>query len=208
MWARFTEFAARFLTEEAARVYILPIAATIGLGVIGWLQDIPWFYLCVGVVGVGLLFGSVSTGLLRFDEWRYRKRVADKLTFNSVRVSKSLDDTGGVKSIRLGFKVNSTAMFSIQFKVTKLNTQFGKFYPPKKEYKVKEFTVPPHGIAFFDDYNIEIQGQSDGVFEGQIKCRLEYGKPGRLDNVLDINKKVFFQFNDKGDIEKSRWIDQ
>ncbi len=79
MWARFTEFAARFLTEEAARVYILPIAAPIGVGVMGWLQDIPWFYLCVGV---GLLFAAVSTGLLRFDEWRYRNRVADKLTFN------------------------------------------------------------------------------------------------------------------------------
>ena len=38
-WAEFTEFAARFLCEEAARVFVLPIAVTIGLGVMGWLQD-------------------------------------------------------------------------------------------------------------------------------------------------------------------------
>ncbi len=95
--------------------------------------------------------------------------------------------------------MNSTAMFPIQFRVAKLNTQFREFYPPKKEYEVTEITVPPHGIGWFDDYPIEIQGQSDGVFEGQIECRLEYGKPGRLNNVLDINKKVFFQFNDKGE---------
>ena len=129
MWAEFTKFAARFLTEEAARVYILPVAVTIGVGVMGWLQDIPRFYLCVGV---GLLFAAVSAGLLCFDELMYRKRVADKLAFHSVRVGKSLDDTGGVKSIGLGFTVHNIARFPIQFRVAKLNTRVMESYPPKK----------------------------------------------------------------------------
>ena len=66
----------------------------------GWIQDIPWFYL---LVGASVLFAAISTGLLRFDEWIYRNRVKDKLTFQMIRAGKSLDDNGSVKSIRLGF---------------------------------------------------------------------------------------------------------
>ncbi len=119
----FIKSAIRLLCEEAARIYILPVAVTIGVGVMGWSQDIPRFYVCVGV---GLLFASISTGLLRFDEWRYQKRVVDKLAFSMVRA------TGGVKSIGLGFTVHNTARFPIQFRVAELNTKFMKSYPLKK----------------------------------------------------------------------------
>ena len=202
---KLTKLAIRFLFKVAVRVYILPIAIPILVGVVGWSQDIPWFYLCVGV---GLLFAAIPTGLLGFDEWRYRTRVADKLVFSDIRVDKWPDDTGSVKAIRLGFTVNNRARFPIQFKVAKLNTQFMKSYPPKKKYEVTKITVPPYGGGWFHDHYIEIQGQSDGAFEGQIECRLEYGRLGRLDNVLDINKKVFFQFNDKGHMKNWEWIDQ
>ena len=56
MSAVLTKLAIRFLFKEAVRVFILPIAIPILVGVIGWFQDIPWFYLCVGV---GLLFAAV-----------------------------------------------------------------------------------------------------------------------------------------------------
>ena len=53
--------------------------------------------------------------------------------------------------------MNNAAMFPIQFKVAKLNTQFMQSYPPKKEHKVTEVTIPPHGNGRFDDYSIEIR---------------------------------------------------
>ena len=209
MSAAFTKLAIGFLFKEAVRVavrgFILPIAIPILVGVVGWSQDIPWFYLCVGV---GLLFAAIPTGLLGFDEWRYRTRVADKLVFSNILVGKSLEDTEIGKSIVLGFMVKNTARFPIKFKVAELNTQVKGFYPPKKKYEVKEFTVPPNESWLFNDYSIAIKGQPDEVFEGQIQCRLEYGKPGRLNNVLDFKKKGFFQFNNKGGIESSNWIDQ
>ncbi len=49
--------------------HVIPLALSIGASVMGWLEDIPLFYLGVGVV---LLFVAVSTGLSRIDEWRYK----------------------------------------------------------------------------------------------------------------------------------------
>ena len=98
--------------------------------------------------------------------------------------------------------MHNIAMISNSIQGCQIGYAVHEILSAEKKYELTKITVPPHGIGWFDDYSIEIKGQSDGEFEGQIECRLEYGKPGRLNNVLDINKKVFFQFNDKGDIER------
>ena len=65
----FAKWIASLFAEETVTKYVIPFAISIGASVMGWLEDVPWFYLAVGVL---LLFAAVSTGLSRFDEWRYR----------------------------------------------------------------------------------------------------------------------------------------
>ena len=120
------------------RTLAIPLAISIGVGVIGWLEDIPLFYLCVGV---GVLFAAIPTGLLRFNEWLYRNIVKDKLAFNTIRINKELTEDGTVKTVSLGFQLHNTATFPIQFEVVELHTSLMKLVPPKKEYANKKISV-------------------------------------------------------------------
>lgn len=41
-----------------------------GAGVIGFMQELPWFYI---LIGAGVLFAATMKGLLLFDDWKKRK---------------------------------------------------------------------------------------------------------------------------------------
>ena len=110
-WLRATPI---FLAGELLRTWIWPIAVTAGGVMIGWSQHIQLFYLYVAAV---FLFSVSSMGLLRFSEWRYRNRVADKLNFHSVRTDKIIDKDGVVKALRIGAVLNNKALFPVTFEV-------------------------------------------------------------------------------------------
>ena len=205
MWSRVAKWGINFLAGEVARIWVWPILPPIGIGLIGWIQGVPWFYL---FVGSGVLFAAISTGLLRFSEWKYRTIVQDKLVFNRVRVAKELADDGSVKSLRLGFQLNSSAMFPVQCRVSELATQFMSLFPPKKRYEEDSFIVPPQGFGWFDDHTIQVPNPPiDQSVEGQIEFRLDYGKIGHLHQSLHMRKKVFLRFDKRGDITVCEWID-
>ncbi len=99
--------------RETVRVYVWPGALTVGAGVMGWLQEVPLFYWTVGVI---LAFAGATTGLLRFDEWRYRNSALHKLVFRDIRVTRIVGDDKRLVAVRLGFGLESAAIFPIQFK--------------------------------------------------------------------------------------------
>ena len=149
-----------FLAGEFLQAWIWPLAVTTGGVVIGWLQEFPLFYLYLAAV---LLFAASSTALLRFSEWRYRNRVADKLGFHRLRIDKVLDENGVVKAPRIGALLSSKALFPITLKTVDVKTKFDNLYPPKKPFQQTKFTVPVEGGGWFDDHYIVIPEKRSGV---------------------------------------------
>ena len=151
MWSRIGKWGTKFLAGEIARIWVWPILPSIGIGLIGWVQDVQWFYL---LVGSGVMFAAIPTGLVRFAEWKYRTIVQDKIVFNKVRVSKILANDGSVRALRLGFQLNSSAMFPVAFRVSELATQLMEYFPPKKRYEQDKVIIPPQGFGWFDDQGL------------------------------------------------------
>ena len=205
MWSRIGKWGTKFLAGEIARIWVWPILPSIGIGLIGWVQNVQWFYL---LVGSGVMFAAIPTGLVRFSEWKYRTIVQDKLVFNKVRVSKSLANDGSVRALRLGFQLNSSAMFPVAFRVSELATQLMEYFPPKKRYEQDKVIIPPQGFGWFDDHTIEVPNPpKDQSVEGQIEFCVDYGKIDHLDRSLSMRKKIFFRFDKNGDITSCEWID-
>ena len=187
MWRRIAKWAAFPLAEEIVRIFVLPFVAPIGVAVMGWFQDIEPFYLAVGVI---LTFAGVMTWFVRFDEWRHRNRIADKLTFHSIRTGKVLNEQGKVIAIRIGVLLSNKSLFPILYQIVDLKTEFDNHYPPKKPYERSEFTIPAGGSGWFDDHHIPITQKADGTFAGQFRGTFRYGRPGRVGHTLEVSKRL------------------
>ena len=94
------------------------------------------------------------------------------------------------------------------YEITSVSTRLDNLYPPKRPYEKTQYTVPAGGSGWFDDHYIQIPNPKTGQVEGELKYELKYGKEGRLNNSLAINKKLFFNFKENGDLERVSWIDQ
>src|SRR5690348_5800419 len=70
-------------TYHAITVWVIPTGLVAITAYLGYLQGLPWMYIAVGT---GLMFAAVTTGLVRFDEWRDRRRTEGKLRFSGLRV--------------------------------------------------------------------------------------------------------------------------
>ena len=194
-----------FVAGEFLQTWISPVLITLGGTVIGWSQGVQLFYLYIGAV---FLFAVSSSGLLRFSEWRYRNSVTDKLTFHSVRVDKLIDNTGAVKALRLGAVLSNKALFPITYEIESVETSLDKFYPPKKPYTKNDYTIVANGSGWFVDHYISIPMMKPGVVEGELKLQFRYGKKGNRNNMLDVNKHLFFHFGTKGEMSGIDWFDQ
>ena len=173
---------------------------------IGWLEDLSVFYLYVAAVG---LFAFAANGMLRFSEWRYRNRAADKLVFSKLRVVPTSLDRNKMDSIRFGIYLSNKSDFPIQYEVINFATSFGGTYSDKKPYKKTIYKISPHCDGWFDDYNIEIKKDLDGTEQGTVKYDLKYGKlGGRLNCDLKQEKRVFFGFDENLKINAIEWIDE
>ena len=195
---------AQFISWEAFQIWVLPLFSVPVTVVIGWLSDFPWFYIWLGV---GFMFAMVTTGLLRFNEWRTRTTSEDKLTVSSVRIHKILSSRGEVSSVGIGFQLQNRATFPMQFSVQNMTTQLMGKYPENRPYTNDTITVPPGNIGWFCDNFIDISGVSKTgeLGEGKISARLEYGRPGDLRHTLGLNKKAFAAFDERGDVQFVEW---
>jgi hypothetical protein len=196
IWAR--------IGDASTIAWLWALSAGATAAVIGVLQHVPLFYLFVGTV---VVFSAAATGLLRFDEWRSRLRVEHKLGFAGVRVLKTLSD-GVVKTICIGFTLESKADFPIEFEVVSLYTDVENRCPPKKPYQMARFTVPPSGMAWFDDFAIALDNAPRSVtVEATLRFAVRYGWVGRLRYELKKSHKVFIGFDDHGDAASANWIE-
>ena len=155
------------------------------------------------------MFAMVTTGLLRFDEWRTRTTAKNKLVFSSLRIKKVLSGDGSVSAVSIGFQLRNMATFPMQFSVQKMRTKLMTTFPPKKDYENDTITVSANSNGWFDDHFIKMADVSTKgkLAEGTMYVYLKYGRPGRLDHTLELNKKVFLKFDDRGDVQGVEWYD-
>ena len=197
---------AQFVSWEAFQIWVLPLFSVPVTVVIGWLSDLPWFYIWLGV---GFMFAMATTGLLRFDEWRTRTTAKNKLVFSSLRIKKVLSGDGSVSAVSIGFQLRNMATFPMQFSVQKMRTKLMNAFPPKEDYENDTINVSANSNGWFDDHlirlaNVATKGK---LAEGTIYVYLKYGRPGRLDHTLELNKKVLLKFDDQGDVQAVEWYD-
>lgn len=195
----------REIVGGAIRVWLWPPLATGAGVVIGRLEQVPWFYVFIGAT---VIFAAVSSGLLRFSEWRFRQNVKDKLNFQFVRFGKHLTSSGTVDKIYLGFRLINSAIFPIEFEIKSLTTDVMGKFPPKKSYALNTITIPARGYGWFDDHFIEIDDPPvDQSVEGNIEFSVRYGRAGRLNYDLHKKLQVFIGFDKKGDMKGTNWIE-
>ena len=191
----------REIVSGAIRVWLwTPLATGAGV-VIGWLEQMPWFYVFIGAT---VIFAAVSSGLLRFDEWRDRRRVDGKFGFTSVIFGRNIKGRGLI----LGLQFNNSAAFSLEFEVTEVRTRLGDKVPAL-EHKAIKLTVPATGIGWYNDNPIELDNPPHpGTVEGFIEFRIKYGLPGSsLEYSLSGKKQVVAVFNDDGLLTQGSWND-
>lgn len=204
--------AAEWTAGELLRNVVLPWLVPIGVGVMGWLEEVSFFYLSVGVLLAG---AAVTTWLVRIQEWTALNKVEHKLIFASMRIGAVVDSNAErLAAIRFGFNLHNQATFPIRFKVEEMQTSMTdqngarSFHPTKKGYEKDEFSVSPSAVGWFEDHNIPVPEQMRGSVVALMDCKVAYGKGERLDHTLRIRKKAFLHFSESGMTGGEQWYDQ
>jgi hypothetical protein len=184
----------RALAGHFTVTYILPIGLPLMTALIGYVQGVSWMWV---LVGGGLMFGGVTTGLVRFDDWRERRRVRDKLTFQRVLVGRGVRYGG----VTLGMELASAASVPIEVQVREVRTRL-KNVVPADSFPTRSTIVSPRGLVGFNDHAIDIgEPPKGGTLDGSIEVKLVYGPKGeRLKHSLHIKKGVVVAFGATGTI--------
>ena len=207
LWTRVSKGTAAEIAKDIIK-YIVLWAIPPGVGVMGWLQDLPWFYVSVGVIvsGAGLM-----TWLVQLDEWRSRNRVDHKLSIAGMRIHLT-QATDRMAAIRFGFNLRNTSTFPITFKIDNLKSKLTQgnntLYPPNREYINNVISIPPGGIGFFDDHAMVLPDDFNGDTSAELQCKVFYGKADRFDHELELNKVTFINFTGSVASGGQHWYDQ
>ena len=202
MGKKFAEWAARLLGEEIVRVWVWPIIMPMISIILSLIEKLPFTFIFWGALGT-LAFTCVL--LCRLDEWRYRNKVEDKLVFSDVIFNRKLENN---LAFYLGIRLNSLAIFPIQFKVASIKTNFGNIIPEEEEFKKRVFDIPANGFGWFNDHPIQLadQPKSKNV-RGGIEATLKYGRPDNLKYELNFKKDVTVWFDQNGNFQRCSWND-
>ena len=149
------------------------------------------------------MFAVVSTGLLRFHEWRTRITAEYKLSYDEILVRKTLLQDGiSVSMVGLGFLLRSTATFPIRFEVQNIETQVANLVPRRGQNNTTGSEIPPNGVGGFNDPQIDIRNQSwsGTTVEGIVRARVKYGRPGNLCHELEFGKRAYLRFEPNGNV--------
>ena len=209
MWHKLSKEAAIEFAKEIVK-YFVWLAIPSGIGLLGWLQHEPLFYVLVGIILSG---AGIMTWVVQFDEWRTRNRVEHKLVFGNVRIHLMQVD-GKIAAVRFGFDVRNTAAFPITFRVDSIQTKLnqidgnGPVFPPSKPYQKKVFTVSPGGIGWFYDHDILLPSNFQGDAIAEIKSEVSYGKASRFDHKLDFDKNSHIHIHGPKFSGGQHWNDQ
>jgi hypothetical protein len=174
---------------------VLPIGVPLMTGWAGYLQGLPWMYI---MVGSGVMFAAMSTGLLRIAEYTDRDRVNGKLHFHSVRLG---HNPLKPSEIIIGVMWVNQARVPIEFHVDHVGTRIGDRVPASTVYAQRTVTVPPGGLGWYDDHAINVATPpAPGTIEGFVEFKIRYGRTGNPSHGLVTRKNVVVAFNEAGSL--------
>lgn len=183
--------------------WVLPFAFPVGAIVIGYAQNMPWFWIYVGAV---LAAAGGMSSLIRYSDWRIRNNIADNLAFTSGRLAFECSDTGVLERIRFGVVFTNQSVFALSFRVEEMSTSLGSFYSPNKPRDDLVIDAPPGGIGWVDDFDISVPVKiSPGWHEGHVLCKVSFGRLGALIHTLEIKQKVSVLFDHNGTVVQHLW---
>ena len=191
------------VTAEPIRALFWPTLSAAVTAMLGWAGNIPLMYIWVGLI---FAFAMTATGLLRLDEWTFRNKVKDKVTFSSIRVGRSISKEG----ISLGIQLVSSANFPVDFIVQEIRTQLGDQVPIKSETSSgKRYKIPQQGVGWYHANPIKLKNPPKlGSIEGLIEFKVLYGKSGS-ESLYELSEKkvVIVAFNEEGLPTTAAWND-
>ncbi len=156
------------------------------------------------LVGAGLAFAGVTTGLVRLDDWIGRRRVKGKLDFAQIIFGRNINGPG----IYLGVSLTSRAAIPMDLYFTEVRTRIGNQVPSETKFNNSRFTVSPTGLVWFNDHIINIANvPTPGTLEGFAEFRIKYGRHGNMKHDLTVKKSVVVKFNSDGLLEFGSWND-
>src|SRR5690348_18340904 len=106
--------------------WLIPLGTAVVTFFGGYLQQTPFVLTMAGTVFV---FAATTTGILRFDELRYRRTARDKFIFlaASFAIDYIRDDTGrptGIERAQVTVGLKNNATFPISYVVYEITSSF------------------------------------------------------------------------------------
>ncbi len=81
--------ALKAIVQHFVATTVIPLGVPVLTGYLAYMEGQPWSYI---VLFASVAFGGVTTGLVKFDDWRERRRVNGKLHLVSAYAGPSLTD--------------------------------------------------------------------------------------------------------------------
>lgn len=183
--------AAKAIAYHVTLTYVLPVGAPLLAAYLGYVQGLPLMYIFVGSL---FAFACAATGAVQFSEWLFKRSVRDKLGFAGLRIIHNARGAG----LGLGVSLSSSADIPITFELVSVTTRLNNRVPAERNFAVREITMPPRGVGYFDDHIIDVVPPTPGSLEGEIDFVFRYGKEGLMKHDLQIRKQVIATFNAEG----------
>ena len=187
-----------FAWTHAILPWGIPLATPLIVGLVARAQGLLWTETIVYAL---VAFASITVGLLRFDEWRERRRVAGKLVLTDpmIGVRRQSPEVGPASALKFGFNLISKAVFPIEFRIDSIRTHAGNLHNANPIYHLRDLTIPETGTAFFWDDEIAIEHP---IIDRQVDCRIEtgisYGRRGNLKYALIKKWVLHVKFDENG----------
>lgn len=193
----FREASVKAIIFYAFTNWILPIGVPIVTAWVAYIENLPLAY---GIAATSLAFGGVSSGMLRFSEWRERQSPEGKLGFQQVFVYQDIKSRGWL----INFVVENTAYFPIDFELSELQESIDDRIP--KRTKLRQGQMAPFSSSVLTGYPIEIEppkavNQVPGELKGKLSFCILYGRKGAK-KTCKMQRKFKFTlfFDEKGNL--------
>ena len=179
--------------------YVFPLGATLMSGIFGVMQDILLMWV---MVGMALVFGSLTTGMLRLSEWRHKHKIKDRLNCTGARMAVDINSD----NMMMNFQVLNTAPFPITTEIKDLRTSIDQKIPTKEVSVGSRLVIPAGLTGSWSASGVSNTGaafRSGKTIFGTVECLLRYGKGDDLIYEMLVDRKVNAKWDSKGELIKA-----
>jgi hypothetical protein len=168
----------------------LPFVLTGITAVTGYLQGVPWTYI---IVAASFVFAATATGLLRFDEWRFRRTARNKVTVETFALGfdyarDAANKPTAVERAQVSLIIKNDATFPIYYIVDEIASSVDGRVNQNPRFIKQSYYIGAKSTTHFRDDVIDMHALPiKSPLEGTIKCKLRYGAQGREKYPIELH---------------------